>query len=729
MEVRLYQQLILNTAAKANTLVVLPTGTGKTNVAVMLAAIRLMKFPSSKVLMMAPTRPLAMQHCQTFKRLMTLSQENFKALTGHVPPAERERVWREARLIFATPQVVERDLIAGRLALADFSLIVFDEAHRAVKNYPYGFIAERYVRAARNPLILGLTASPGAEPSRIDGVKRSLFIERIEIRSERDEDVRPYLQPIEVEWRRVGLPKTFIDVKRLLERQLKELLLILRKHAFISSIQRVGKRDLLRVQEQIRESMREFEPNPPEHFYTCLVAQAAALRLCHAVELLETQGLTSLKHYLSRLMRKSNMPGCPRAIKLLASSPRVQQAFHIVRRLRGQVEHPKIKEALRVLKEQFTRQPSSKAIVFAHYRDSANMLVGTFSKLNGIRAVKFIGQAKREGEEGLTQREQKQILERFRAGDINVLVATAVGEEGLDIPSVDLVLFYEAVPSEIRLIQRRGRTGRTRPGRVVVLLAKGTRDEAFFWSAMHKEQQMREALGEYGEGEPMAKEQRVIEEFTPQKVKIIADHREMPSGVVHELLQLGMEVEARQLDVGDFILSDRVGVERKSVGDFLQSIVDKRLLSQAKQLSETFERPVLVLEGEGLYSRRAIHPNAIRGALAALAVDFGVSIIPTQDEKETAAVLAIIARREQTERAREVAIRGEAKGLTLPEQQRFIVEGLPGVSAVLAERLLMHFKTPERVMSASEEELQKVPGIGKVKAKEIKRVLSSLYQP
>jgi Fanconi anemia group M protein len=246
---------------------------------------------------------------------------------------------------------------------------------------------------------------------------------------------------------------------------------------------------------------------------------------------------------------------------------------------------------------------------------------------------------------------------------------------------------------------------------------------------MHKEQQMREALGEYGEGEPMAKEQRVIEEFTPQKVKIIADHREMPSGVVHELLQLGMEVEARQLDVGDFILSDRVGVERKSVGDFLQSIVDKRLLSQAKQLSETFERPVLVLEGEGLYSRRAIHPNAIRGALAALAVDFGVSIIPTQDEKETAAVLAIIARREQTERAREVAIRGEAKGLTLPEQQRFIVEGLPGVSAVLAERLLMHFKTPERVMSASEEELQKVPGIGKVKAKEIKRVLSSLYQP
>jgi Fanconi anemia group M protein len=355
-------------------------------------------------------------------------------------------------------------------------------------------------------------------------------------------------------------------------------------------------------------------------------------------------------------------------------------------------------------------------------------LLDALGKLDGIRAAKFVGQADREGDEGLTQREQAQVLRKFREGEVNVLISTAVGEEGLDIPNVDLVLFYEAVPSEIRLIQRRGRTGRTRPGRVLVLLAKGTRDEAFYWSAVHKEERMREALRGYGE-EPMEKEQRKIEEFTPQKVRVIVDHREMPSGVVHELAQLGVEVEARQLDVGDFILSDRVGVERKSVGDFLQSIVDKRLLSQAKQLSEAFERPVLILEGEGLYSRRAIHPNAIRGALAALAVDFGISVLPTQDERETAAILAIIARREQTELAREVAVRGEAKGLTLPEQQRFIVEGLPGVSAVLAERLLSHFGTPERVMAASEEELQEVPGIGKVKAREIRRVLSSQYRP
>ena len=223
-------------------------------------------------------------------------------------------------------------------------------------------------------------------------------------------------------------------------------------------------------------------------------------------------------------------------------------------------------------------------------------------------------------------------------------------------------------------------------------------------------------------------EQKPLEGFAEKKIKIIADHREVPSGVVDELMQLGVEVEARQLSVGDFILSDRVVVERKSTADFLQSIVDKRLLYQAKQLRETFERPVLILEGKSLYSRRKIHPNAIRGALAALAVELNIPILPTRDEKETALILIAIAKREQVGEAREVAIRGEPKGLALSEQQRFVVEGLPGVSAVLAKRLLEHFGTVERVMAASEDELRQVRGIGQEKAKKIKLVLCSMYE-
>lgn len=728
IEARTYQQVIFSTAIKGNTLVVLPTGMGKTQIAIMVAAHRLASIQRSKVLMMAPTRPLALQHRQSFCRFMTLPEREFQVLTGETPPARRKELWRNSRLVFATPQVVEHDLLAGRLSLGDFSLLIFDEAHRAVGDYPYAFIAERYVREAMDPLILALTASPGADAARIEEVKRNLFIEHVEIRGEKDLDVLPYVKPIEIEWRRLELPKEFVEVKQLLEGQLKEQLALLRAHGFISHARGVGKRDLLEVQKKIQAAVQGPE-RPPEKFYAALVAQAAAIRLCHAIELLETQGLAALERYLARLLRRARMPGATKALKVLANDPRTWRAFRSVQRLREGVEHPKLEEAARVLRAQFEREPNSRAIVFAHYRDSVDRLFEVLDKLPGIRPVKFIGQAARGTDAGMSQREQAQILEAFRAGEYNVLISTSVGEEGLDIPSVDLVLFYEAVPSEIRSIQRRGRTGRAGPGRVVVLLAKGTRDEAFYWSSVRKEQRMREALAK--EAPPQREGQKVLSDFIQPEVKVIVDHREMASGVARELSKLGVAIEARQLDVGDYILSDRVGVERKTVQDFLQSIVDKRLLEQAKLLADTFERPVLVLEGElgDLYSLRAIHPNAIRGALAALAVDLGISILPARDEAETAALLASIARREQTEHARELAVRGEPKGLTLPEQQRFIVEGLPGVSAVLAERLLAHFKTPERVMMASEEELQEVPGIGKVKAREIRRVLTSTYNP
>lgn len=210
-------------------------------------------------------------------------------------------------------------------------------------------------------------------------------------------------------------------------------------------------------------------------------------------------------------------------------------------------------------------------------------------------------------------------------------------------------------------------------------------------------------------------------------MKVIIDHREASSRVVREIHKLDLEVEMQQLDVGDFILSERVGVERKTVRDFLQSLIDGRLLDQAKNLAETFERPILILEGEGLYTERGIHPNAIRGALACITVDYHVSMISTSDEKETAKIIASIVRREQKEEKSEVPIRGERKSLTLSELQRFIVEGLPGISAVLAKRLLSYFGSVEEVMVASEEKLKEVHGIGEEKAREIRRVLDARY--
>lgn len=210
-------------------------------------------------------------------------------------------------------------------------------------------------------------------------------------------------------------------------------------------------------------------------------------------------------------------------------------------------------------------------------------------------------------------------------------------------------------------------------------------------------------------------------------MKVVADHREAASGILRELHRLDLNIEMQQLEVGDFILSERVGVERKTVRDFLQSLVDGRLLEQAKNLAETFERPLLVLEGEGLYSERRIHPNAIRGALACITVDYHIPIISTKDEKASAKILASITKREQKEKKSEIPVRSERKSLTLTELQRFVVEGLPGVSAVLAKRLLDHFASVERVMQASEEELMEVHGIGTEKARDIRRVLEAEY--
>ncbi len=194
-------------------------------------------------------------------------------------------------------------------------------------------------------------------------------------------------------------------------------------------------------------------------------------------------------------------------------------------------------------------------------------------------------------------------------------------------------------------------------------------------------------------------------------MKVIADHREASSSVVREIYRLDLEVDMQQLEVGDFILSERVGVERKTVSDFLKSLIDGRLLEQVKNLAETFERPLLILEGEGLYTERGIHPNAIRGALACITVDYGIPILPTENEKETAKIISSIVDREQGEGKEEIPIRSERKSLTLSELQRFVVEGLPGVSAVLAKRLLEHFDSVENITKASEEDLQEVHGL------------------
>lgn len=513
VEARLYQQVIFDSVREKNSLVVLPTGLGKTQVAIMLAAHRMAKIPDSPVLMMAPTRPLTLQHRETFENAIDLPSENFKVLTGRVRPKNRKEIWDEGRIFFATPQTVERDMIAGRMSFDVFSLLVFDEAHRAVGDYPYGFIAERYMATSEDPLILGLTASPGGTQDRIEKVKKNLRIKRVEARSEDHPNVKPYIQPVDIERIMLELPDPVAKIKKFLERQLKDHLKRLKEMDFLESIQNVGKRELLDVQKKIKKKQKEAGPNAPRELFTGMMEQAEAFRLSHCIELLESQGLESLKNYLDRVSRKAEKSGAPKSVRRLMNDPRMEKVVRLVNSSAGRVENPKLEKAKEIVREELCQNSESRIILFAHYRDSVERLVNAFQDEEGVQPAKFIGQSDRGGRDGLTQKEQASILEKFRDGEFNLLVSTSVGEEGLDIPGVDLAIFYEAVPSEIRAIQRRGRTGRRRPGKVVVLLMKGTRDEAFYWSAVHKEKKMRETLHEIGESEDGDYNQRSLEDF------------------------------------------------------------------------------------------------------------------------------------------------------------------------------------------------------------------------
>ncbi len=208
-----------------------------------------------------------------------------------------------------------------------------------------------------------------------------------------------------------------------------------------------------------------------------------------------------------------------------------------------------------------------------------------------------------------------------------------------------------------------------------------------------------------------------------QRAKIIADTREVFSGVP-ELLSVKADVEVKHLPVGDYILSQRICVERKRAEDFLESLIRKRIFNQVSRLKEAYEKPILVIEDEGLFSRN-IDRRAVYGAIACLLTDYEIPVIRTRDAEETASLLYAIASREQFRKKKEVALRGKKPDMSLKEKQQFIVEGLPYISAVLAKRLLSHFKSVKRIFNAEIEELRKVEGIGKKKAEAIKEVIEA----
>lgn len=737
VEGRVYQEVLAaRVLERGNSLVVAPTALGKTIVAVLVAAHRLQERKGSKVLFLAPTKPLAVQHHKSFSKFLAINEGDLGVLTGTASPKERETVWESASFISATPQTIENDLVGGRLNLKGVSLLIFDEAHRAVGDYSYVFIAQRYLAQAENPLILALTASPGGEKEHIQDVCRNLFIKNIEIKTGEDADVKPYVKPIDAEWVKVELPAEMLEAKSLLEKFMREQLVFLKRLGYAQSINTrlLGKRQMLELQGKIRRDLALHSKTRPS-LWVAVSRSAALLKVSHAHTLLETQSLSAVDDYFARMGKEGS-----KAAKGILADEGVSKAVKIIRTLVSKgVQHPKLEKLQNILLTQFKNSPDSRVLVFNHYRDSISNLEKYLAQFPEIKASRFIGQASRGEQKGMTQKEQIALLERFRAGEFNTLLCSSVAEEGLDIPAVDLVVFFEAVPSEIRSIQRRGRTGRFARGRVIILLAKGTRDEAFYWSSQAKEKQMHRTLHEMrgsgtgGDANAILPKQSTLVKFTEEakdKVVIYADTREQACEVVKTLSNLGAIVKVKQLETGDYILSDDIAVERKTVADFLQSMVDGRLFQQIARMSSNYKAPMILLEGspQELYTLRNIHRNAIIGALTSIATNYRMPVLFTANAEETAEFLFVTAKREQLGKDKDIRLRTGRKGLTLADQQQFIVESFPMVGPNMARALLKKFGSIKNIVNARSPVWQEIENLGPKKAKQIRKVLVAKWE-
>ena len=720
---RLYQQTILGTAALKNTLVVLPTGLGKTAIAVMLASQRLTQYPDSKVLFLTPTKPLAEQHLATLERHLGLPQEAYALFTGAVSPAERAALWQKTRIVVGTPQGVENDVLGNKIDLTHVSLLVLDEAHHATGNYSYCFLAKQYAARARFPRILGLTASPGSDLEKIREICRNLFVEAVEVRTLQDADVAPYVQDITTDWVEVDLPEPLVEVQKLLADCLRVKLAAVQHLGYVHRLQ-MSRKELLQLQAQLHGEIAQGSYDGALLHAVSLVAEA--LKVYHALELLETQGIAALSKYLQKLEAEARQGKSKAARNLAADALFKSACVRTARLVEANVEHPKLAKTAAIVQEELARDPQAKTIVFTQYRDSGVEVVKALRQLPGMRAALFVGQAKR-GETGLSQKEQKAMLDEFRAGKVNALVCTSVGEEGLDIPAVDLVLFYEPIPSAIRHIQRRGRTGRQRAGRVLVLVTKGTRDATYRWAAYHREKRMHHVLRQLKRGLAVTPVEMPVRQAAGQQVQVVADYREKGSEVMKQLVELGLVLQLEKLQAADYLCSAQCAVEFKTVEDFVSSLIDGRLLEQLKELKRNFAKPLVIVQGtQDIYAVRKVHPNAIRGMLATIAVSFGIPILQTKNALESAGLIAVIARREQ-DTSRDVSLHAK-KPLTLSEQQEYLVSALPGVGLKMAQALLKHFGTVERLATATAEELKNVEGVGEVIAARIREVLEKEYR-
>lgn len=843
VEARAYQLEAVDVALSSSTLLVLPTAAGKTAVAWM-AIAEMLERTNGWALMIAPTAALVKQHLDDLELVFDEDSTKPISMSGAIPPSKREGMWNKGRLVVSTPQVVRNDVNRGLLDLSDCCLLIIDEAHHSTGERAEAQVADLYLELANEPLILGMTASPGSNTEKVEEICNRLRVGRIHLRTSEDNMLSEHLANLDIEELKVIVPNEIRELAEPLVRWQESIVERERRLGRYVMPGAVTHRGLANAMERANLAVRRGQADA----YGSMSRIGLAMSLHHLINHLLCQGLAAAKEFLDR--KETGEDAAKKNTRNLLRDSRIRSLRDSLAEMPE--SHSKVGAVRRLVRERIRRDPESRIIVFATYRDTVSALETALQNLKDVRPIQFIGQSKRASGTGLTPKQQVERIESFRAGEGNVLIATSVGEEGLDIPSADLVIFYEPVASEIRTIQRRGRTGRQRDGDVVVLIAENTRDEAARAAALRREQNMQRAVARVGrklarsthvdlsnlsnfsvvengrkitatefviavrkKNRPVLKEiekipdqnestysgqlppstfrprgQTGLEQFKSRKMKqdlddsepqpfigikdknpvssaqdlldldnsppdvpgalICADDRELNSSVVARLKSHGADVRIDRLVTGDFRIGERILVERKTVRDFVDSLVDGRLLEQASRLVGAAPRSLLLIEGEGLFESKRVHPHALMGALTTLALDFGIPIVTTKDGAETARFLTVASRREEsmldglTPQARDrleavkpeiwmdpvtQAAVGARELRKSPNQDKFtamsLLIAIPSVDQDLANRLLNRYGTIAALIWADEADLRQVEGITETQVREIWRTFRS----
>ncbi|XP_025248290.1 Fanconi anemia group M protein isoform X2 [Theropithecus gelada] len=489
--VRDYQLHISRAALFCNTLVCLPTGLGKTFIAAVVMYNFYRWFPSGKVVFMAPTKPLVTQQIEACYQVMGIPQSHMAEMTGSTQAFTRKEIWCSKRVLFLTPQVMVNDLSRGACPAAEIKCLVIDEAHKALGNYAYCQAVQQVIT--------------------------NLLIGQIELRSEDSPDILAYSYERKIEKLIVPLgeelaaiQKTYIQILESFAHSLIQRNVLMRR-----DIPNLTKYQIILARDQFRKNP---SPNIVGIQQGVIEGEfAICISLYHGYELLQQMGMRSLYFFLCGIMdgtkgmtRSKNELGrnedfmklynhleCMFAHTRSTSADSVSAIQQGDKNKKFVYSHPKLKKLEEVVIEHFKswnaentsekKCDETRVMIFSSFRDSVQEIAEMLSQHQPIiRVMTFVGHASGKSTKGFTQKEQLEVVKQFRDGGYNTLVSTCVGEEGLDIGEVDLIICFDSQKSPIRLVQRMGRTGRKRQGRIVVILSEGREERIYNQSQSNK---------------------------------------------------------------------------------------------------------------------------------------------------------------------------------------------------------------------------------------------------